>query len=91
MFHNKLAQNQFLFDIIRWSITIALMVISLILHGLHLNSDVTDIALLGIAVFQEVLLWVISRVFFRRLVKYPIDLELLQSRWGVWVMIVVRT
>jgi hypothetical protein len=89
MYHFPLARLQFLFDVIRWSITACLMILSLILHSQGSASDIQDVIILGVAVLIELAVWIISRAIFRSWYKYPIDLDLMQARWGVWVMIVV--
>jgi hypothetical protein len=66
------------------------MTASIVLNVFHYSSDTINTMILGVAVLQEVAIWIISRGFFRSRFRYPIDLDLLQGRWGIWVMIVVR-
>jgi hypothetical protein len=67
------------------------MIAILVLHGVGIASDELDVGVLGAAVVIEVSGWILSRTFFRSWYQYPIDLDLMQVRWGVWVMIVVRS
>ncbi len=87
--HNPLAQQQFVFDLARWSLSSVLMVATILCHLLDVGSDILDISILFVAMVQELVTWIASRTLFRHRFTYPIDLDLMQSRWGVWVMIVV--
>ncbi len=89
MYHNPDAKFQFMSDIIRWSISTVIMVINLILHYNDIKIEWVDFSCLLILIAQEFLIWIISRSFFRKFYKFPIDLELFQTRWGIWVMIVI--
>lgn len=90
MRHNEKAQAQFEFDILRWAVSVALMVINIIVHSVGKAADWIDINIMGIIVGLEILAWIYTRVVFRSRFQYPISLDLMQERWGVWVMIVVR-
>ncbi len=65
------------------------MVAFIVLCQLGYSSSFLESVLFSVAACQEVIIWVGSRALYRRRFIYPIDLDLMQSRWGVWVMIVV--
>lgn len=89
MFHNPLATKQFFFDIIRWTISLVITILGIIIHSIKISSEISDFAMLALIIFLETCIWLYSRSMHRKNYTYPIDLELLQSRWGVWVMIVI--
>ena len=89
MYNNKQATEQFIFDIIRWSISSFVVVAGIIVNLITNISDEANIAFQFIVIIVETVAWFLSRSLFRHKYTYPIDLELLQSRWGVWVMIVI--
>ena len=89
VFKNIRGQKQFIFDLTRFVVSSLIMIVSIALNISGHASDKIETALLGVLVIQELLIWVGSRLFFRSRFTYPIDLELMQSRWGNWVMIVV--
>lgn len=86
---DPIARKQFMFDIIRWSLTICLMLLRIIMSSYGIASNGIDLIIIGVSVVQETGIWIIARAIFRHFFVYPVDLEALQSRWGVWVMIVV--
>jgi hypothetical protein len=90
MYHNPRARKQFEWDFIRWTISLFLMVINLIMHynGWE-QAEWLDFLFILILVVQEVAIWIFSRAYFRKNFEFPFDLELLQTRWGIWVMIVI--
>ena len=87
--HHPQAWIQFRYDLLRWIITCLIMGLIVILHIEGVRSARIDILLLVLFVANEILIWIISRVWFRHHFHFPVNLEALQSRWGVWVMIVV--
>jgi hypothetical protein len=89
MWHHQAARKQFQFDVVRWSITIALMIVLLLANTFNYNSDILDFALFLSVVGVELSSWLISRTLFRQNFVFPVHLDMLQIRWGVWVMIVV--
>jgi low temperature requirement protein LtrA len=89
MFHNEKAYLQFNVDILRWAVTCMLMIALLVLHGKEESNDLMDNVIIGSAMLIELIGWVLSRLLLRKRFTYPIDLELMQTRWGIWVMIVV--
>jgi hypothetical protein len=90
MKHHKEARQQFKFDIIRWSLSAGLMFALIIVNVTGNGSFEADMGFFGAVVVFELSLWIVSRTMFRHLFKFPVSLETLQARWGVWVMIVVR-
>jgi hypothetical protein len=90
LYHHKVARNQFSFDIARWCVTSLLMVALLVLNAMGINSNGLDLAFFVSVVGVKLFTWMGSRVFYRHLFKFPVNLVALQARWGVWVMIVVR-
>ena len=66
------------------------MIISILLNITGHSSDLLETILLTVLAGQELIVWIVPRMFFRARFSYPIDLDLMQSRWGTWVMIVVR-
>jgi hypothetical protein len=89
MKHHEVAREQFKFDILRWSIT-SLLMIALIITNAKGHGDIyMDLGFFGAVVGFELFLWILSRTMYRHLFQIPVNLDTLQSRWGVWVMIVV--
>lgn len=87
--HHPKAWAQFRYDLLRWAITCLLMALIVILHIYGTRGKTVDGLLLIIYLVNEILIWVVSRVWFRHHFHFPVNLEALQSRWGVWVMIVI--
>ena len=90
MYHHASARKQFSFDMVRWSISIFIFSMIIILRGKESSSAFIDLLLIGLAAVIEMSGWIVSRSIYRQYFVIPINLELMQSRWGVWVMIVVR-
>jgi hypothetical protein len=65
------------------------MAILLIINFCGLGSPLIDLAFFGAVVVSELSIWIMSRTMFRHLFTFPVNLETLQARWGVWVMIVI--
>jgi low temperature requirement protein LtrA len=86
---HKEARYQFQFDVIRWSLSSLLMVALIVLNSRGYGSGAMDIGFFGAVVVLELMLWITSRIFYRHLFTFPVNLENLQARWGVWVMIVI--
>ena len=91
VYHNDRAQHQFVFDLTRFNISALIMIISIVINTTGHASDALETILLAALAGQELIIWIVSRIFFRARFSYPIDLDLMQSRWGTWVMIVVRS
>lgn len=91
MYYHTAARKQFQFDVGRWSATSILMIVLIILNSTNYHSDIVDFIFFILVVAIELLTWVISRTMFRKYFVFPVNLEMLQLRWGVWVMIVVST
>lgn len=85
MFHYPKAKEQFIFDIYRWTTSCVLIICVLISTE---NQAIMYYVLLALVV-QETLAWLLSRSLFRQRYTFPVDLELLQARWGIWIMIVI--
>jgi low temperature requirement protein LtrA len=86
---HKEARHQFQFDVIRWILSSLLMVALIVLNSQGYGSGAMDIGFFGAVVVLELMLWITSRIFYRHLFTFPVNLENLQARWGVWVMIVI--
>ena len=68
------------------------MLASIVIGLRDINTDEwVGLVILAFAVLQELGLWIFSRMALRHRFFYPIDLELMQDRWGIWVMIVVSS
>ena len=89
LYRHKMARDQFKFDLFRWSITGLLMILLLIINSTGNGSDLLNFIIFGIVVVVELAVWLVSRVVYREYFVFPVELDLLQNRWGVWVMIIV--
>jgi hypothetical protein len=65
------------------------MAVLLAINFCGLGSPLIDLAFFGAVVVSELSIWIMSRTMFRHLFTFPVNLETLQARWGVWVMIVI--
>ena len=90
MHFNKNAFQQFSFDMLRWCLSGIAALVNIIAHICGYNNEIYDLLTLIFVITIETIVWLISRVYFRKYFVYPVDLELLQDRLGMWVMIVVR-
>ena len=89
LYYHPVARRQFQFDLYRWACTCLLMVLMI---GLDISGKMTlkiEMGILAMVVFTETMTWIWSRVYYRHYFVIPINLEILQSRWGVWVLTVV--
>jgi hypothetical protein len=89
LYKHEMARKQFQFDIFRWVTTSVLMIILLVLNAMGYNSNYIDLIFFVAVVVVELFAWVGSRVLYRHMFKFPVNLDTLQARWGVWVMIVI--
>jgi len=89
MSSNEKASDQFIFDIYRWGFSCCVAISSIVIQLNYYQSQSIDTALQAVIIASETIAWLLSRSLFRYKYTYPIDLELLQIRWGVWIMIVI--
>ena len=66
-----------------------LIIINVGLDAAGHGSDLQDELFMGVIVLVETIGWIFVRSVHRAQFRYPVDLDLMQSRWGIWVMIVV--
>ena len=65
------------------------MIALLVVNAMEYASETLNFAIFIAVVVVELAVWLISRVAYRKFFVFPVELDLLQSRWGVWVMIIV--
>ena len=87
--HHRQAWAQFRYDLFRWAVSCVLMALIVVLHAVGIRKARVDTLVLILYVVNEIVVWVGSRVLCRQHFHFPVNLEAFQSRWGVWIMIVV--
>jgi hypothetical protein len=89
MYKHPKARKQFLVDFCKWILTCLLMSGLLIINSTSDSSTTVDLIFFGLVVVVEVSAWLVSRIAFRHWFHFPVNLDTLQTRWGIWVMIVI--